>query len=395
MFIPEITRYLKGYLTITVTGRFCERFINVCAAKNILLWDIKRISDHSIRCKISVPAFRKLPSITYHTGVRVHINIKHGFPFFLKRYKRRKIALFGAFIFLFLVIGANQFVWNIEVTGNYKIPKEKILSVLEQSGLKVGVLRKNIDPAELKKNALMSIPELAWLWVDSKGSNVIVDVREDIETPQMELITDYVNVVAKCDALVEKMTVRGGVPVVTEGDTVLAGTVLVTGKIPSSIRQDIRYVRADADVFARVWYEKTEIFSLISTNRSETGRHKTHYTIDFWGNKINLLHSDTPPYENYDIKENVHSLFGIKLITKKYDEVELQEEILTEKTMADFGTAQIKKQLEEEVQPDSVLKSFEASHKAINDTTIEVTVKAEYLENIAVSVEEEIPEGLN
>ncbi len=395
MFIPEITRYLKGYLTITVTGRFCERFINVCAAKNILLWDIKRISAHSIRCKISVPAFRKLPTITFHTGVRVHINIKHGFPFFLKRYKRRKIALFGAFIFLLLVIGANQFVWQIDITGNYKIPEEKILSVLKDSGLKVGALRRNIDPAELKKNALLSIPELAWLWVDAKGSRVIVDVREDIEAPQMEAITDYVNVIAKCDALIEKMTVRGGVPVVSEGDTVLEGTVLVTGKIPSTIRQDIRYVRADADVFARVWYERREIFSRISTLRNETGKHRTHYTIDFFGKKLNVFHTDTPPYENYDVHENTFSLFGIKLITKKYDEVELQEEILTEETMADFGIAQIKKQLEEEVQPDSVLKSFDSTYKVINDTTIEVTVKAEYLENIAVSVEEEIPEDLN
>lgn len=395
MFIPEITKYLMGYLTITVTGRFCERFINVCAAKNILLWDIKRISPHSIRCKISVPAFRKLPSIAYHTGVHVHINIKHGFPFFVKKYKRRKIALFGVFVFLILVIGANQFVWHIEVTGNYKIPEEKILSVLNDSGLKIGTLRKKIDPAELKKNALMSIPELAWLWVDSSGSKVIVDVREDIETPEMKSITDYVNVTAKCDALIEKMTVRGGVPVVAEGDTVLAGTVLVTGKIPSSIRQDIRYVRADADVFARVWYEKCEVFSLISTTRHETGKHKTHRTLDFFGKKVNLLHSDTPPYENYDLTENTYSFFGIKLMTKKYKEVELQEELLSEETMADFGIAQIKKQLEEEVQPDSVLKSFDATYKVLNDTTIEVTVKAEYLENIAVSVKEEIPEGLN
>ncbi len=395
MFIPEITRYFKGYLTITVTGRFCERFINVCATKNILLWDIKRISAHSIRCRISVPAFRKLPSISYHTGVRVHINIKHGFPFFLARYKKRKIALFGVLIFLALVIGANQFVWQIEVTGNYKIPEEKILSVLEESGLKPGSLRKTIDPAELKKNALMKIPELAWLWVDSKGSKVIVDVREDIETPEMKAITDYVNVVAKSDALIEKMTVRGGVPVVKEGDTVLSGTVLVTGKIPSTIRQDIRYVRADADIYARVWYEKNEVFSLISTNRKETGKHKTHITVDFFGNKINAFHKDVPPYENYDLNEKTHSFFGIKLITKKYDEIELEEEILTEETMANFGIAQIKKKLEEEVQPDSVLKQFDATHKLINDTTIEVTVKAEYLENIAVSIEEEIPEDLN
>lgn len=391
MFIPEIMRFIKGYLTVTVTGRFCERFINVCAAKNILLWDITRISAHAIRCKISVPAFRKLTSIAYDTGVTVHINIKHGFPFFLRKYKRRKIALFGVFIFIFLVVVSNQFVWHIEVTGNYKIPEEKILSVLHDLGIRRGMLKSKIDQPELKKNALLAIPELTWLWVDNKGSKVVVDVRENLDIPEILNHNDYVNVVAKKDALIERMIVRGGVPVVAEGDTVLEGTVLVTGKIPSTIRQDIRYVRASAEVYARVWYEKSEIFSKISTVRTESGKDKTHYTLNFFGREINLFHKENAPYENYDIEEKTYSLFGISLTKKHYDEVILTEEILTEQTVADFGAAQLKKQIEEEVQPNSTMQNFESSHEVINDTTIEVTVRAEYLEDIAVSVPEEIP----
>ena len=88
MFVPAFISYFTGYLTITVRGNFCERFIQVCATSGILLWDIKRISKNSIRCKISAKAFLRLHKIAYNTGVSVHINIKHGFPFFCKKYKK-------------------------------------------------------------------------------------------------------------------------------------------------------------------------------------------------------------------------------------------------------------------------------------------------------------------
>ena len=105
MFIPALFSYFRGYLVITVTGNFTERFLNVCTAQNILLWDITRISGRTIRCKISVRAFKKLPKIAYNTGVNVKINARHGFPFILQQYRRRKIMLAGIFIFILQTVG--------------------------------------------------------------------------------------------------------------------------------------------------------------------------------------------------------------------------------------------------------------------------------------------------
>ena len=388
--VPTFISYFTGYLTISVSGRFCERFINVCTNHNILLWDIKKISANSIRCKISVSGFRKLPEIAYNTGVSVHINIKHGFPFVLNRYRNRKIALFSIFIFLICVIIANQFVWGIEVRGNYKISSEKIISALNDAGLKIGSKKSSIDQQELKRKSLMAIPELAWLWVDKKGSKVIVDVREKIETPEILSPNEYYNIVAKKDALIKEMTVKDGVPVVENGDTVLAGTVLVTGKIPVPTKQTTRYVRANAKVMARVWYEKKEVFSKISSTHHETGKRATRYTLDLFGTKLRLFHDDSSPFKEYDTSEKKHSLWGVSITKKVYDEITLKKELLTEESVADYGVQQLLKQIEEEVSPDSEQISFEFSHKEINDSTVEVSVKAEYLEDIAEAVKGEI-----
>ena len=390
MFIPSLISYFKGYLTITVSSKFCERFIQVCAINNILLWDIVRISKNSIRCKISVKAFLNLRKIARNTGVLVHINIRHGFPFFIKRYKKRKIALFGVLILIVAVIVSNQFVWGIEVRGNYNIPQEKIISVLNDSGLKIGTLKSKIDQQELKKDSLLAIPELAWLWVDKKGSKIVVDVREKIASPDIPTPDDYYNIVASKDALIVEMTVKDGVPVVSTGETVLADTVLVTGKIPVPAKQLTRYVRASANIKARVWYEEREIFSTISTTRHETGKTKVHYTLIFLGNEIRFFHNDKIPFKNYDLEEKKHSFWGISLNKKLYKEIELKEEFLTEESVKDFGANHILQRIEEQVAPDSKQLSCDISHQKINDTTVEVIVRAEYLENIAKEIKCEI-----
>ncbi|MBQ3181546.1 MAG: sporulation protein YqfD [Clostridia bacterium] len=392
MNIPSIVSYFKGYLTITVSGKFCERFIQVCALNSILLWDIVRISKASIRCKISAKAFLHLRKIARNTNVSIHINVKHGFPFFVKKYKERKIALFSIAIIIVTVVVLNQFVWGIEVRGNHTIPKEKIISVLNESGLKIGTLKSKIDQQELKKVSLLKIPELAWLWVDKKGSKIVVDVREKILPPDIPAPDDYYNIVAKKDALIVEMTVKDGVPVVNTGETILAGTVLVTGKIPVPSKQLTRYVRASANVRARVWYEEKEIFSTISTTRCETGKSKTYYTLDFFGNKLRLFHRDNAPYKNYDLEEKSYSFFGTSLNKKVYKEIELKKEFLTEESVKDFGANQIIAKIEEMTAPDSQRVSCDISHKKLNDTTIEVLVKAEYLENIAQEVKCEIKE---
>ena len=392
MNIPSTVSYFKGYLTITVSGKFCERFIQVCALNNILLWDIKRISAKSIRCKISVKGFLKLKKIARNTNVSVHINIKHGFPFVIQKYKKRKIVLFSIIIITAIIITSNRFVWGIEVRGNHNIPTEKIISVLNESGLKIGSLRSRINQQELKREALLKIPDLAWLWVDKRGSKIIVDIREKIKTPDVLGNNEYSNIVAKKDAIIVGMTVKEGIPVVELGDTVLKGTVLVTGKIPVPVKQLTRYVKSSAEIKARVWYEEKELFSCISTTRHETGKEKRHYTLSIFGNKLNLFHNGDSPFEVYDLDEKNYSLFGITLNRKLYKETELTEELLTEETVKDFGAKQILTLIEEGTSPDSQRVSCEISHKKVNDTTLEVTVRAEYIENIAKEEKCEIKE---
>ena len=392
--------FLKGYLTITVSGTFCERFLNVCAAKNILLWDITRISKQMLRCKISVPAFRHLLSISYHTGVKVHILSRHGFPFVLYKYRKRKLLLAsGAIISLFFIF-ANQFVWDIEIRGNEQVKTADILTALKEEGVTLGIPKSKIDQQYLKNRMLIRMPSLAWLWADKRGSKIIVDVRERIPVPEIYNPDDYCNITATKDAIIDSMIVKSGIPVVKEGDTVLKGTVLVTGKITSDLKPEVRYVNAEAEVFARVWYEKNQQFSRISKIRTETGQSKKRFTLVAFGRNIPLWKGDIP-YEIYDKETRRHELsvfgnyLGITLLSDTYTEIELHEEIHTAKSTADRGMQVIKGKIEENINPTAVLTAFSHSYKEMDETTVEVVVQAEYLENIAQKVSGEATDSPN
>ncbi len=398
MFVPKVLAYLKGFLVITVTGNFTERFINVCAAQNILLWDITRISAKTIRCKISVRGFKKLIKIAYNTGVTVKINTKHGFPFFLKRYKKRKILLSSVFLLILFMIIINQFVWEIEIRGNETVKSADILQALYEEGLKIGIPKAKIDQTAIKNSVIIKLPSLSWLWINKDGSKIIVDVRERIPTPEIFNPNDYCNVVAQKDAVIDSMVVRNGIPVVSVGDTVLKDTVLITGKIPASLKPEIRYEQADAEVYARVWYQKTERFPTISIIKNRTGKKRTLSTLKLFGLKIPLFHNGTSPYENFEKTEKKYELslfqnyLGISLFTDTFYELNLTEEKNTDESVAMKGASILKKQIDDETVSDSVLVSVEDSYTKPDEMTVEVTVRAEYIEDIAVKVKGEILE---
>ena len=388
----SVFKYAQGYVTISVTGTFCERFLNVCAAKDILLWDVVRVSETSLRCRMTLKAFHTLPEITYRTGVKVNIISKHGLPFFFRTYRRRKLLLAGALLFLIFTVISNLFVWEIEVRGNETVRTADILQMLEGQGVKKGVLRHQVDQKFIKNRALIEMPSLAWLWIDKKGSKLIVEVRERIPIPEIFDPHYYCNIVASKDGIIDSMTVKNGSPAVAAGDTVLKGALLVTGKLTYEDKPEITYTQAEARVVARVWYEKTERFSRLSVTKTETGNSISQWTLQLFGKEIPLFHNDSSPYETA-CTETRQIFFlplgksgGIGLFSQTHTEFTVSEEIHSAESTANYGVQILKNKIDEEAASDAEMVAVSHAYKEINDDTVEVTVKAEYKENIAIKI---------
>ena len=113
--IRKIYMLFAGYISIKVEGFFLERFINICISKKIILLDSYREKSTILKAKILKSEFKKIKNIAKKTKCKINIEKKHGLPFLLNKYKKRKIFAITAGVIAIFILGLSNFVWNIEI----------------------------------------------------------------------------------------------------------------------------------------------------------------------------------------------------------------------------------------------------------------------------------------
>ena len=303
MFFKIFLYYILGYVNISVEGYFIERFINICISKNVLVWNIRRKKSSFLYANIGLKDFKKIKEIAKITKCRIKIQNKKGLPFLLNKYKKRKIFAISLAVILLLIFGTSNFVWNIEVIGNNTINTSEIIENLNENGLKIGMLKQKLVPKDIINNIRLKRNDIAWIGIDTKGTNVIVSIVEADKKPEIIDENEYCNIVTKKDGIITKINVQNGTALVKEGDIVKNGNILVGGWLEGKYT-GTRYVHAKANVEAKVWYSKKDTIKLKQAKKEETGSIQNCYGININNLKINFTKT-LPKFQNYDtISEN-------------------------------------------------------------------------------------------
>lgn len=243
MIFKILIGYLKGYVNIDVQGYYIQRFINVCISKGIFLWNLKPKKSTYINVNVEIADFKKLREIGKTTKCKIKINERKGLPFILNKYKKRKIFFLLLIVIALFIIGESQFVWNIEIDGIDRVSKEEILSSLEKNGLKIGAIKSKINVNELINNIRLERKDIAWMNIKLSGTNVIVQIAETTEKPEIIPFDEYCNIIAKKDAEIMKITAVTGTIIAKPGDKVTTGSILIGGWMEGNYT-GIRYVHA-------------------------------------------------------------------------------------------------------------------------------------------------------
>ena len=310
----EFLKYLKGYLRIRVWGFSPERFMNLCSNKGILLWDIVREGDVYYMC-INLKGFWALRPIVRKTGTRVAVLERYGLPFFLPKLLKRKVFVCGLFLAVGFWIWSSLYVWNIELTGNYQITQDMFDTFLEERHVIVGMSKKELDIEALEKEIRRQFPEVTWASAKLTGTKLQIDIKENdtMVKVEEEKVSQGMDLVSQYSGTVVSIIVRRGVPKVSIGDTVEAGTVLVEGKIPiyndDTTLREYRYVDADADIILEHTTDYSDKLPFDYLKKEYTGREDRNHYLRI-GNREWRLPQDRP-YLIYDsvIKESRPLLF--------------------------------------------------------------------------------------
>ena len=278
MYIKILLNYLFGYVNIVVEGFFAERFINMCIAKDILLWKIKRDKSTIIYTRVGIRDFKRAVKIAKQTKCRIKIQNKRGLPFIFNKYKKRKFFALLLLIIIVTIISLSNFVWNIEVTGTQTINNDELIQLVNNEGLTIGKLKSKINTKEIINKIRLKRKDIAWIGIDIQGTNAIIRVIEADIKPEIINEEEYCNIVSDKEAAIIKVNAQNGTPMVKEGEIVKKGTVLIAGWLEGKYT-GTRYVHSEGTIEAKVWYSYKERIYFNQTLEKKTGNEENKYSI--------------------------------------------------------------------------------------------------------------------
>lgn len=363
---------MKGYVSIKVWGYSPERFLNLCGNHDILVWDIENHGDY-YTMKISIKGFFALKTLLRKTGTRASVLRRYGLPFFMQRIKKRKIFVLGLFAcMLFWMISA-QYIWDIEIEGNYSLTEDVLLEYLEGQGIHTAMRKENLQIEELEKKLREEYDIITWASLKVDGTTLIIQLKEnDMVTYEKESQSKQ-DIVAVKDGVIVYMITRKGVPQVAVGDTVEKGQLLVSGAVPvynedATVRK-YQYYEADADIL--ISYEKTiSVEKKIAYQEKEYSGQEKRICLFGMGDKEWNFSFGRIPYDAYDVMEEKKQ---VQLLEHLYLPVFYGIKYAKEYTVADkmYTDEEMQQIMEEEWY--KILQTLE--EKGVQITRKNVTIK--------------------
>lgn len=320
--LTDIVHYIKGTYVIEAHGRFPERILNIAAARFIYVRDVKKDGEN-LTFSVSKRGWeclcRDVPD-----ALELSVKQKYGFPFFFRRYKKRLALFFLPLLFAALSFVYSSFIWRVEISGATPSLQKKVLSTLSDMGVRRGAYIRRINPDEIKRRVLLKHSDLTWMWLNLDGTSAEIEIVPRKKAPSTIKITEPANVIAQRSGLVTKIQTFCGTPLVTVGEAVEKGQILISGIFKSENENiPVYYHHAGGIVEATVWDEKAVILPKQLSEKVRTGNKKSAFGVNFTKNNVNFSINSRISYREYDkIVKNIRIPFlGVAFFRADYYEV--------------------------------------------------------------------------
>ncbi len=295
MFLSLI-KFFRGFLLVRLSGYSPERFLNLCSNHNILIWDLKN-RDGCYEFHISIAGYRRLKPLLKKTKTRVTIKKRIGFPFFLYRYRKRKVFFAGIVLCIGFLLYLTTFIWLIDINGNSLITDDAVLAFLEENSSSFGSKKSRIDCDALEEALRTKFEDIIWASVRLDGTKMTIDLQENLiakkETADAGVLADGAyHIVADKEALVTSIITRKGTPLVKAGSRVKQGDILVSSRLDiyndsNEIVENV-FVASDADIYGQTAYTYEDSFPMQYNRKVRVGEGKSVYGLCLFSYQVKL-----------------------------------------------------------------------------------------------------------
>ena len=254
MIVVAFFRWIYGYFCFNASGKFPERFLNVCTKRGIKLWKLLPCEDGLSGCCRN-SEMKAVQAAAKKAGCTVEITAQCGLPAFVRKYRHRAGLLVGGALGLVFCIYMSGFIWNINIIAPDGISEYEIRRELKENGLYEGVRYDYEDISRTERQTKLCDNRISWLSINVSGTNAVVELSAK-KTAGNEDSTEKVsgkkvsNLKATADGTVTRLEVQSGSPAVKIGDGVKKGQLLVSGVLEYTDGSNA-FADSEGKVFAR------------------------------------------------------------------------------------------------------------------------------------------------
>ncbi|MCK9443123.1 MAG: sporulation protein YqfD [Tissierellaceae bacterium] len=390
MLAIKIWNYFKGYVIIRVEGLTLERLLNLSAAHDIYLWDVKRLSGIVLEMKSSTKGFRSLKQVVKKVGCKVTIKEKIGLPFLIHKLKERKMWFAGFLLFWAMILFLTSLIWRIDILGNEQTPKEEIIALLDSNNISYGKIKYQIDKEQIKDILNENYDYLSFVSVTIKGTKLTIEIKEQ-DLPPEKVDKDYpCHIVAKKKGVITKVIPKNGKAVVERGKVVTEGDILITGILTNEGTDEFIAVHAEGEVYALTRYSSIIREPIVKNEERYTGNSIIQKGIKIGNKGIRFIRGnvDFKDYKEFESEKSIINLesfgikFPIKITTYEFREIELEEVKQDIDFLKNSNYLEAMKMINEEMPSDVLVQSKNTRHQVDNGIlTTQVIIEA--IEDIA------------
>ncbi|MEH7483190.1 sporulation protein YqfD [Neobacillus drentensis] len=380
--------FLYGRVTVKVSGKGIERFLNVLTRNGLHIWHVKRHGTETITFKMRLRDAKNIRHYARKSECSISFLRRSGVPFLIKRVLKNSGFLVGAGIFLLILMVLSNVIWGIEIKGAKPATEYQIRKELDKMGVKIGKLQLFVDNVEgIQRQLTNNVGDLTWVGVELEGTTFHLQVVEKNEPKKPEHLSPR-NLIAKKKAIIVNMYIENGQKMVEINDHVEPGQLLVSGEFGQEGTPEL--VAAKGEVWGETWYKSHVELPLVTNFKVYNGKEKEKHFILLGDFELPVWGFGKPEFLKYETEMNVHKIHFLKWeLPISYLNKTLREREEIQRTYSNTEAQQIaielaKKQIKGRLDEDAMIKDEKVLHKAIKNGKVILDIHFKVIENIAV-----------
>ena len=303
----------QSLIEIKIEGLNQEKFFNKLNNLGVEIFDFKRLSYSISIFKILTKDIKIVKKNLDSNNFKIIYIKKIGLNKFINKIISSVGIVLGLLIFLAFLFISNNFILRIDIIGNQNISSNTILEFLNNNKIGCFSSKNSINNENLEKILLANFNEISMVSVIEKGSTLIINIKEKIETANSDSLDNnkYKNIVAEYNGRIKNIELISGTLNVKPGSLFKKGDVLVFAYYYDSLNNK-KCIEASAKINAEIWIETQYTHYENQIEKYYTGNEITIKNISLCG--VNLFNQEKDIiYKNYETTQTQTKLKNVLL----------------------------------------------------------------------------------